>query len=328
MRSPSNHSRLATSGLISRRAPKAGFSLIEIMIAVSIMGILVFALYSVFNQTQRAMRSSEIQGDVNEKGRAIMELLSRELEQVVASQGSFEINMRIGSDFEPVAQTNRSAPSGVAMDRTNVIHTLYFLNRQTNIWTAVGYRLNPLGKGVGTFNRWQTSFRSFNQFGFGGTNLHPTLAFTQARLDSTNYHHLAEGVVHFKLTPYDPNGYPLVYNTTNHFTNLYVINRLDAGSRPMTPREDYSDDASKLGPFNVLLQQAWATDPADSRATFFSNALPASLEVELGILEPQTWRQYQVLAADGNPNAAKFLADRLNKVHLFRQRIPIRQVSK
>jgi hypothetical protein len=55
-----------------------------------------------------------------------------------------------------------------------------------------------------------------------------------------------------------------------------------------------------------------------------SNALPAYIEMEFGMLEPDTLAQYYLMLDDQNPNAAKFLQRQIGKVHLFRQRIPIR----
>jgi hypothetical protein len=55
---------------------------------------------------------------------------------------------------------------------------------------------------------------------------------------------------------------------------------------------------------------------------FVSNALPAYVELELGVLERTTFEQY--LSVQGTDLAPKFLRERANKVHLFRERIPIR----
>src|SRR5688572_12308177 len=58
-----------------------GFTVIELMLAVAILGIIVFALFSVFNQTQRALRRSETNTDVNQKARALSEIIALEIEQ-------------------------------------------------------------------------------------------------------------------------------------------------------------------------------------------------------------------------------------------------------
>ena len=63
------------------------FTVIELMLAVAIMGVIIFALYSVFNQTQRALRRSETDVDVSQRARAVLEMISRELEQAQPTFG-------------------------------------------------------------------------------------------------------------------------------------------------------------------------------------------------------------------------------------------------
>src|ERR1043165_3270479 len=93
------------------RRKGAAFTVTELMLAVSIMGVIIFALYSVFNQTQRALRSTQTQGDVAEKARAIVDIISRELEQAKPTFSAIrvgtnkllqEINMMGGFDYDPV----------------------------------------------------------------------------------------------------------------------------------------------------------------------------------------------------------------------------------
>jgi hypothetical protein len=60
----------------------------------------------------------------------------------------------------------------------------------------------------------------------------------------------------------------------------------------------------------------------------FSNTLPASVEIQLGLLEDHTLQRAQALP-DAAPVWARsnYLAQQAGKVHLFRQRIPIRNVD-
>ncbi len=60
----------------------------------------------------------------------------------------------------------------------------------------------------------------------------------------------------------------------------------------------------------------------------FSNALPAAVEVNLGILEDRTIQRAESLL-DVSPVWARsnYLAQQAGKVHLFRQRFPIRNVD-
>ncbi len=58
---------------------------------------------------------------------------------------------------------------------------------------------------------------------------------------------------------------------------------------------------------------------------FRSNDLPAFVDLELGVLEPSTLKQFQVLTNDPDISVPqKFLANQVGRIHFFRQRVPIR----
>jgi hypothetical protein len=61
----------------SRRA----FSLLELMVSVGLLTVIVVALYAMFDQVQKAFRSSLNQVEVTEGGRAALELLVRQVER-------------------------------------------------------------------------------------------------------------------------------------------------------------------------------------------------------------------------------------------------------
>ena len=82
---------LPTQKRVLKRGSAAGaFTVIELMLAVAILGVIIFALYSVFNETQRALRRSEMNADIGQKARAITEIITAELEQAQATR-SFDI---------------------------------------------------------------------------------------------------------------------------------------------------------------------------------------------------------------------------------------------
>ena len=59
----------------------------------------------------------------------------------------------------------------------------------------------------------------------------------------------------------------------------------------------------------------------------WSNAVPAAVELEFGLLEQSAWERYNSI---GNPTArlAYLQRDEIgSRVHLFRQRIPVRNVD-
>src|SRR5687767_6768644 len=59
-----------------------GLTIVEILVASALMVFIVFGLLIMFNQTQRAFKSSIRQVDVLEGGRAVLDLVVRDLEQL------------------------------------------------------------------------------------------------------------------------------------------------------------------------------------------------------------------------------------------------------
>lgn len=299
----------------------AAFSVIELMLAVAIMGVIIYALYSVFNQTQRALRSGQTQSDVSEKARAIMELIARELQQAqpthMGINGLQEVNMMGGLEYPPQVIGPADARPDIP-SRTNYLHSLFFLTKRTNAWMGLGYRVIYLSNSVGVLQRYQTT----NVLGHAPFSNRLSSAFVNEKLNSTNYHHVADGVIHLSVIPYDYQGYRLGYDTTNVAVAPYSIWRQDAGGA----RINQWSDAVRTNDANVVLAQSFPDARGDyaSNFAFRSNALPAYLDLQLGILEPETLNQYYTMLRDGNPNASKFLARQIAKVHLFRERIPIR----
>jgi hypothetical protein len=301
---------------------RAAFSLIELLTAVSIMILIIFSLYSMFSQTQKALRANVTQVDVLESGRAAAEMLGREIEQLSACNQFQTINFYAG--MMPYGSTAVVAPT-VQLDldgkvpplRTNVLEELYFLSRQTNRWVGTGYRVMGANNGVGTLYRFTESTNYYRltptnlwaQYLYGGV----TNAVTGQV--STNFNRVADGVVHLRITAYDPDGRQMLAYSTNRYGSYRILSQDVNGGRLGA----YST-AVNLADANVVLRQQFGQETA---LTFMSNAVPGYVELELGVLEPVALKQYQSLSVNAG---AAFLKQQSAKVHLFRQRIPIRTV--
>lgn len=308
---------------------RSAFSVIELMLAIAIMGVIIFALYNVFDQTQRAMRSTQVQTDVSEKARAIMEMVGRELEQAqpshVGINGLMEVNLFGGLEHQPqvIGAGNRPEDRKDIPPRTNLLHNIFFLNNRTNAWQGIGYRVIYVTNSVGVLQRFET-----NLYGHRPYSNRLSSAFVNEPLTSTNYHHVADGIIHFSVIPYDRNGYRLGWDTTNRVPGYYSILRRSAEGEAF----ETASDTTETNLANVILQEAFQDTRAEvleysSNFAFRSNAMPAYIDLQLGILEPEALAQYYLMLEDENPNAGQFLARQISKVHLFRQRIPIRTAA-
>src|SRR5688572_13498970 len=119
------------------RKYSVAFTVIELMLAVAILGVIVFALFSVFNQTQKALRRSETNTDVAQKARALAELIGLELEQAQPTRAFFrsndifskEINLLGGMEMLYVpADFVMQSTDATIQPRTNFIHSIFFYN--------------------------------------------------------------------------------------------------------------------------------------------------------------------------------------------------------
>ena len=286
------------------------FSLIELLVAVALMSFIVIGLLAMFTQTQRAFRASINQTDVLGSGRIAIDMLTRELGQMTASGRFRATNLFVELSQTPLLQglpgtTYKGAP-GTEDQRTNLLQRVFFLTQNNQNWTGIGYLVVPdsTNAGVGTLYRFAT-----NHNNYGATNL--SIEFLRAPLASMS--RVADGVVHFRLRAFGTNGYPITWASFG--TNAYAaVFRRDAYGNILAPLVR-----------NTLANNPMVGVPDVVNYYFLSNALPAYVELELGVLEPNILDRFKAI---GNPVAQlNYLSNHVAQVHVFRQRVPIRTVD-
>lgn len=230
-----------------------------------------------------------------------------------------EINLMGGLEYPPKVQ--RAADRTDIEPRTNYLHNIFFYNNRTNAWQGIGYRVIYVTNGVGVLQRFET-----NQFGYRPISNRLANAFVNEPVTNITFHHVADGVVHLSFVPYDHLGQRMGWDTTNRAPDRYLTLR-QRTSGAAEPASDTTDFRAA----HVVLREAFPQADLNLRYTstfqFRSNAMPSYIEMELGILEPDTLLQFYTMVEDQNPNATNFLARQISKVHLFRQRIPIRTAA-
>ena len=74
-------------GVASAPVGRGAFSLIELLVVMTLLSFIIIGLLAVFDQTQRAFKTGMSQVDVLESGRATMDLITREVEQMASLTG-------------------------------------------------------------------------------------------------------------------------------------------------------------------------------------------------------------------------------------------------
>lgn len=328
---PGGTRRAASCGSAERRGIPArrkfrtgGFSVMELLVAMTLLSLIVFALMAVFSSTQRAFRASVTQTDVLEGSRAATELIAADLRNMTPCASSSNVNNFVVSGavnfcVQDNNQMNNSYPGipslayaplqqnlpGSAVLRTNLLQYFFILGRENMKWTGVGYAVNatntaslyPLYRFYSETNVANSPYALYAQF----IN---TIYYSQW----TNLSHVMDGVVNLTVRGYDANG---AWMTHTVATN---------------------------GPINTnwfsWRDNTWfAQYPSWGEYGFycFSNAVPAAVELEMGVLEDRT---LQRVASLGDPismglNQAQsnYLSQQSGHVHMFRQRVTIPNVD-
>jgi hypothetical protein len=274
---------------------------------VALLSFIILGLMATFNQTQRAWKTSMVQTDVLEAGRMATDLVTRDFLSITPSLQPWAINFDSITDNLIVVQDFPQTPPPVET-RTNLRERVFFVTQHNKLWRCIGYRVLSPDTGmadaaIGTLYRYETNVTQLDAANLQWTAFHadnPTNASTQLSP-------IIGGVVHFTVTTYDPNG---VLLTTNRLVQLGLYVPPGIPALPLQFQ-------------NIFIRSG--VTPNNPGWVFRSNAVPAYVDIELGILESKTADQVRAI-----PTAAaktQFLQKHLGNVHLFRQRIPIRNVD-
>jgi type II secretory pathway pseudopilin PulG len=279
------------------------FTLIEIMVVVTLLSFIVLALMTVFNSTQTAFRASMTQADVLQGGRAVMDLMTEDLRKMSPSFGR---SNNLAASFPDAVNfyviTNGSVPLvqslvGSTESRTNILEDFFILSsgNQNGVptWYGTGYAVTPTTADGSLYSLYHFS-TSYPMAQAGSVSNLFNRDFENFLLAPTNYSHLIDGVIDLRVRAYDTNGIWM--------TNGYV-------NQP------------------VPIKNVWFLPFTSGETGFymFSNSLPASVEIEMATLEDRTLQRAESLPAGAPRN--NYLELQAGKVHVFRQRVSIPNVD-
>lgn len=289
---------------LSTRNRCPGFSLVEILVVVSILSLIVLALMAVFSSTQKAFRSAVTQTDVLEGSRAAMGLMASDL-RILTPSGSvnpgpvnFGVlgNYSYSAAYKPLLQ---NLPGG-SVQRTNQLNYFFILGRQNTKWVGIGYAVdNTNDSNLYPLYRYYRDDLSVQS--------NPLLLFSEfanivsgGQWTNANVSHIIDGVVHLTVHAYDPDG-----QWINNAHQPYV---------------------------KAMNTQFFTPNYGEAQLYMYSNTVPAAVELELGVIEDSTLARAGSLpnnlpALPPNDRRSLFLNNQSGVVHLFRQRVNIPNVD-
>ena len=311
------------SGVIAAKA-RAAFTLIEMMVVVALISVIILGLMAMFDQTQRAFKLGMSQTDVLESGRLAIDLTAREFEGITPSYFSrtnFTLTGGVTNYapnfYEQVRNCTLQSLPGTTAFRTNIMSDVFFLVRQNQTWTGIGYFVrsnrvdNPNLPGtiapIGALYRFETN-DTVAEFERNPTGLFTGFYNVIQQYDSNNVSKIVDGVVHFRVRMFDTSGWMIPVNPFYYPTNQLALTNFPAYVSTNLWFDQTPQSSGEIGFFE-----------------FFSNAVPAAVEMELGVLEPQIYDQYKSIPIDSMQRS--FLTNQAAHVHLFRQRSQVRTVD-
>ena len=286
-----------------RSGGQEALTLIEILVATALLVMITVGLLAMFNQTQKAFRSSLTSVDVLEGGRTVLDIVTSDLEQLVPSGQPGETNVLAALQSDVAPAINTVSRTGGTISTNYYLQNLFVLTRGVD-WTAIGYKvlhpseLNPAsadntnGVVVGSLYRFSTNGARLpgNQF---------LRTFNSRPRDLMNndsgrqLSRIIDGVVHFRVHFYDARG--RLYYTNTAFNSSALI------------QDDYH---------------------GQKKAAFRGDTVPGYIELELGILEPTAVDQVRAIPEMNEKGRRDFISTNANKVHFYRRQIPIRTALK
>jgi len=290
---------------VSGPSSSPAFTLMEVLVAMSLMSLIVLVLMAVFSNTQTAFRAGITQTDVLSGGRTAMELLTQDARLLTASGGSgpgtlapWPVNIFCSNNVN--ASTYMSLPASAAY-RTNVIQSVFFLGRQNTTWTGAGYVVLPNQANNSLFPLYRYNATASLQTGPYALFTNFTAVFAHPSVVTNNYYwsHLMDGVVHLVVRAYDTNG-------------MWITNGYNYSVTPV------------VAPTNLFNTVSYPTFNGESGYVMYSNNLPAGVDIQLGVLEDAALRRLQSLVnLSPNVYVSYLQTNSANQMELFRQHVRV-----
>jgi prepilin-type N-terminal cleavage/methylation domain-containing protein len=171
------------------RGSRRALTLLEMMVAVTLLAMIMVGLLAMFNQTQKALRAVNAQSDIFENARGAIAMLSRDISEMTAYGETNVVNAYARVIPHPISSGTLPLPNGFNQP-VNFLET-YWLSRANDEWQGIGYFVDTSSAGVGTLYRFTGKVRQDRA---------PQLIDAFTTPSPTNLHRVSDGFVHFDMT--------------------------------------------------------------------------------------------------------------------------------
>lgn len=303
-------------------------TILEMLVSVALLSFIILGLTAMFIQTQKAFKTGIKQVDSTDAGRAVIEMVAGDIAQMTdphfvnVTFPEYTPQQAVPLPAPPPTLWWSYSPNFLFQIFTNVDNqkVVQVTNELEDIYMTVQTNMNWLGIGY-TVSNWFTNGTGGTLPGVGTlyrfviTNVGPlfytnTLFSTYANYvgfgtyTNTYFHRIADGVVHLKIRAFDADGNEMYW-------------------------EPWYDSGPTAGP-SMPNQGAYVTGlqypeiAYNSAGNLQTNFLPHSIDIEMGILEPEAFEHVRSLYAAGAYAAAGlYLTNAVNQVQFFREHVII-----
>ena len=321
---------------------RRGMTLLELMVSMAILTVIILGLYSMFEQTQKALLRGGEEIDVQETGRSAFRVILSQVDEVAAagvyyatnySQPPIERYRVFSTNFYVAANTNAPFyaarpwyyfPNGRPKDKRYLqqdliggetqqhqLQDFFFLTREGLDWKCTGYFVRATAEpSRGMVPRpadailWQQGVGSLYRF---------EMKMNYLRMDNE---FLQTNIANFFVNPTTGS----TVDDPSASRDFSSVQRVADGIMHMRVG-CYTNGA--LVPFvdtfnNITLRD---NDPADF-VTLTNGQSPSHITIEMGVLEPKTLGLAR--AIPGGVGASNILRRAAGNVLMFRQRVPVR----
>jgi len=263
-------------------------TVLEMLVSTTCLVFIVLGLTAMFVETQRAFKAGVKQNTMADAGQTIIDMVSADLSQASDAQNPFITNLCWG--WTANASSNyQDYPANIF--RINQLQQIFVLVHTNTQWLGVGYAVsNYAGTGAGTLY----SYLDATNDPIPNNCLCSNFLLRAQTFPNNYFHRVSDGVVHFNLRAFDQYGNETAWEQGLDFD--------PAGGSFFYPTT--SAYSNSLG---VLMPRA---------------GLPAAVQLEVGILEPEAYEQLRALPA-GSASQRNFLSAAGGKIQIYRQNIPI-----